>query len=117
MPTPSDLDFSRIPESGWITTGFTEDGQYRYDRHTLSDGRIVQRKVYVGEARLIERNRHLFEESHGKRFGDGRVVAEIPLNLFYRDFAPRLREGDKDFTKWWLNRDENRPWRSFRGTF
>lgn len=112
----SDLDFSRIPESGWVTVGFSADKTRRFDHHTLPDGRIVQRTVNLYETELLEQNRRKLADSEGKRFGDGRVVASIPMNLFYRDFAARLKEGDRDFTKWWLNRDENRPWRTFRGT-
>jgi hypothetical protein len=37
------------------------------------------------------------------------------LNVFYRDFASRLKDGDEDFMKWWLNGDGNRPYRTFRG--
>ena len=42
-------------------------------------------------------------------------VASVPLNKFYADFAPRLKEGDKDFGKWWLQKDENQPFRTRRG--
>lgn len=115
MTTSSDLDFTRIPESGWVTVGFSADGAFRYDRHTLSDGRIVQRTVNLVETELIERNKQRFNDSHGQRFGDGRVVASIPMNVFLRDFAPRLKEGDRDFNKWWLNNEQNRQWRTFRG--
>jgi hypothetical protein len=26
-----------------------------------------------------------------------------------------VSNGDKDFVKWWLNNDQNRPYRTFRG--
>lgn len=70
------------------------------------------------EEELLARNRESLNDSYGKRFSDtpiGTRVASIPLNIFYRDFAARLKEGDGDFVKWWLNHDQNRPYRTFRG--
>jgi hypothetical protein len=42
-------------------------------------------------------------------------MASIPLNVFYRDLAPRLKDGDADYVKWFLNNEQNRPYRTFRG--
>lgn len=67
------------------------------------------------EDELLARNRESFNDSHGKRFGDGKIIASVPLNVFYRDFAARLKDGDEDFVKHWLNSDQNRPYRTFRG--
>ena len=64
---------------------------------------------------MLEENRQLFDDSQTKRFGDGRVVGRIPMNVFYRDLAPRIKEGDEDFMKWFLNHGDNRPYRTFRG--
>jgi hypothetical protein len=42
-------------------------------------------------------------------------VGRIPLNKFFADLAPKMREGDKDHLKWWLNRDQNQPFRTKSG--
>jgi hypothetical protein len=42
-------------------------------------------------------------------------VGRIPLNKLYADLVPKMREGDKDHLKWWLNRDENAPFRTRSG--
>lgn len=70
------------------------------------------------EEELLARNQDSLNESHGKRFRDdaiGTRVASVPLNVFYRDLAPRLKDGDEDYVKWFLNSDQNRPYRTFRG--
>lgn len=70
------------------------------------------------EESLLKFNQESLNMSHGKRFADepiGTRVASVPLNVFYRDMAPRLKEGDQDFMKWFLNHDNNRPYRTFRG--
>lgn len=89
-------------------------------RHYLCQigGYVFRKTENLAESALLEANRVSFNDSHGKRFSNeaiGTKVASIPLNVFYRDFAARLKEGDSDFIKHWLNSDQNRPYRTFRG--
>lgn len=42
-------------------------------------------------------------------------VGRIPLNKLFSELAPKMREGDKDHLKWWLNREENQPFRTKSG--
>lgn len=85
----------------------------RYRLPFGEEGSFIIRTEYLAEDTLLEQNRQLLNESDGKSFGDGRVVARVPLNKLYQDFAGRWN--DADFTRWYLNRDENRPFRTFRG--
>jgi hypothetical protein len=117
LPT---LDPSRvnIPESAWELVEITEDFvRHRAPLERLPNGQVVyvQRTTPRAVAALLENNKRLLNESDGQRFGDGKVVGRIPLNVLYRDVAPRLKEGDRDFLPWFLDRDENRPFRTFRG--
>ena len=114
---PSLPDPSRIPDDQWEFEGVSPDGLRRHYVHWVNREKGVgfRKTENIVEEQLLENNRERFNESHGQRFGDGKVVASIPLNVFYRDFAPRLKEGDSDFMKWWLNNDQNRPYRTFRG--
>jgi hypothetical protein len=92
--------------------------EYRRSRLWIDDKSYIQRTEYLAEETLVESNRRAFDESQGKRFGDGRIVARIPLNVLFgsgSEIAARLKEGDRDHLKWFLNRDEARPWRRFRG--
>jgi hypothetical protein len=92
--------------------------EYRRSRLWIDEMSYVQRTEYLAEDRLVESNRQAFDDSLGKRFGDGRIVARIPLNVLYgskSEIAAKLRQGDRDHLKWFLNRGEARPWRRFRG--
>lgn len=114
---PTKIDPKRIPDDAWEFEGITPDGLGRtfifwVDKET---GTFIRKKENLVEQEILDFNKHQFDESQTKRFGDGQSVARMPLNVFYRDFAPRLKEGDKDFTKWWLNHEDNRPYRNFRG--
>lgn len=42
-------------------------------------------------------------------------VARTPLNKFYAELAPRLKQGDEDHARWFFNREENQPFRTKSG--
>lgn len=110
-------DPSRIPDDQWIFDGVSDDGLRRHYVYWIDreKGLGFRKTENLAEEELLARNRESLNDSHGKRFGDGKVIASIPLNVFYRDMAPRLKDGDEDYVKWFLNHDQNRPYRTFRG--
>jgi len=110
-------DPSRIPDDQWVFDGVSSDGLRRHYVYWVdkANGVGFRKTENLAEDRLLARNRESLNESHGQRFGDGKIVASVPLNVFYRDFAARLKEGDQDFVKWWLNHEQHRPYRTFRG--
>lgn len=114
------LDPSKIPDDQWTFEGLSSDGLRRhYVWVDPATGVGFRKTENLIEADLLEENRVSFNDSHGQRFRDdavGTKVASIPLNVFYRDFAKRLKDGDSDFVKYWLNSYDNRPYRTFRGT-
>lgn len=114
---PSLPDPSRIPDDQWTFEGVSSDGLRRHYVYWVdkANGVGFRKTENLVEEDLLAQNRERLNDSQGQRFGDGKVVASVPLNVFYRDFASRLREGDTDFMRWWLNNDENRPYRTFRG--
>jgi hypothetical protein len=119
-PMPSLPDPSRIPDDQWIFDGVSQDGLRRHYVYWVDKekGLGFRKTENLVEEELLARNRDSLNESYGKRFRDdpiGTRIASIPLNVFYRDLAPRLKQGDGDYVKWFLNSDQNRPYRTFRG--
>jgi len=113
-------DPSRIRDDQWEFEGMSQDGLRRHYVHWIDreKGLGFRKTENIVEDELLKFNKESLDNSYGKRFRDdaiGTKMASIPLNIFYRDLAPRLKDGDTDFIKNWLNRDENRPWRTFRG--
>jgi hypothetical protein len=109
-PEPSDASGS------WEV--FEVTPEYRRSRLWIDDRSYIQRTEYLAEETLVESNARAFDQSQGKRFGDGRIVARIPLNVLYgskSEIAVKLKQRDLDHLRWFLNRDEARPWRRFRG--
>ncbi len=114
---PSLPDPSRIPDDLWEFESLSSDGLRRHYVYWVdkASGLGFRKTENLVEDELLAQNRERLNESHGQRFGDGKIVASIPLNVFYRDVAPRLKDGDEDYVKWFLNHDNNRPYRTFRG--
>jgi hypothetical protein len=86
----------------------------------------VRRREFLADAELQTLNAEERNSRDSKRWGAGAGsekagnvplvrVGRIPLGKFYADLASRMREGDKDHLKWWLNRDENQPFRTKSG--
>jgi hypothetical protein len=110
-------DPARIPDELWEFDGISSDGLRRHYVYWVdkANGVGFRKTENLVESDLLETNRQRLNDSQTERFGDGRIIASVPLNVFYRDMAPRLKEGDDDYVKWFLNHQDNRPYRTFRG--
>lgn len=86
----------------------------------------VQKTEFLAEDDLVARNADERNEADGRRWGHGLgaekggnmpfvKVASIPLNKFFAELAPGLREGDRDHARWWLNNERNQPFRTRNG--
>lgn len=120
VPTPFQADPSRIPDDQWEYEGTSADGLRVHYIHWVDreKGIAFRKTENLVEESLLKFNAESLNMSIGKRFSDepmGTKMASIPLNVFYRDLAPRIKDGDKDFMRWFLNHDDNRPYRTFRG--
>lgn len=113
----SQADPSKIPDDQWEYEGQSSDGLRVHYIHWVDreKGVAFRKTENLAEPAMLEENMRLLNASQSQRFGDGKVISRVPLNIFYRDFASRMKDGDTDFMKWWLNRDQNRPYRTFRG--
>lgn len=118
-------DSINIPDDAWELVEVTEDFvRHRAVLERHADGTVmyVQKTVPRGLAGLLEANKREFADSHGKRFSDksaiGTKIASTPLNVLFdptNQIAEKLKQGDKDHLKYWLNSDDARPFRTFRG--
>lgn len=112
-----DPDKVNIPDDAWELVEVTEDFvQHRAVLERYADGTVtyVYRKKPRELTTMLENNRRLYDESSSKRFGDGRIVGRIPMNVLYQN-VHRLRDGDKDWLKWFLNHPDHKMYRTFRG--
>lgn len=83
--------------------------EYEYEKAT------IRKTEWYGEARFMEEAASLRKESDGQRFGDGKVVASVPMHVWAREIAPRVKDGNQSSLKRWLNASENAGFRTFRG--
>lgn len=113
-----DFDISKIRADSSDWELFEVTPTMRRYRLWLDENQYIIKTEYIEDEALIEQNKQLYNDSDGKRFGDGKVVARVPLNMLYSEqteLARRMKEGDPEHLKWWLNRDEARPYRTFKG--
>jgi hypothetical protein len=107
---------ARLPDSAWTPVETTAD--YVISETVIDiagQPTVARRTQYIADETLQAANAQEYADSEGKRWKDGRVVARVPLNKVLAEMGPYLRSGDRDFTRWWLNRPENLPFRTFRG--
>jgi len=111
------IDPSKIKDGGdWVLVEVTED--FRRWHLDLGNGQIIQRTEIIAPESFLAQNKEEYKETEGQKFGDFRKVGSVPLNLLYSSntqLAEKMKEGDQDHLKWWLNRDENLPFRTFKG--
>jgi hypothetical protein len=121
-------DSIHIDDDAWVLISMDEDWlTWEAPLERFHDGRVMyvrKREPRYVDALLAANKASLDEsETQKTRFGGdksvlARKVASIPLNVLFdprHQLAEKIKEGDRDHMKWWLNRDEARPWRSFRG--
>jgi hypothetical protein len=105
-----------LPDSAWTPYEVTEDYVRSFAMLDLGGQQVrAERCQYLADDLLQKANAHEYAESEGKRWGDGRVVARLPLNKWFSELRDHVRDGDKDHLNWWLNKPENKPFRTFRG--
>jgi len=87
----------------------------------------VQKTEFIGDDDIQSLNAAERNARDGKRWSSGAGsdkggnvpmvrVGRIPMNvLFGRGIAEKLTEGDDEHLRWWLNRDENQPFRTRSG--
>lgn len=103
-------------ESGdWRLVEFEPDTGLRRYELDLGNGTTIVRTEYYKTEELIEQNKQSLNDSTNKRWGDGKVVASIPLNTFFRELAPALNNHDPNYVKKWLNDSDNGAFRTFGG--
>ena len=88
---------------------------YHFFKH--QDGKIIFRTVTDYES-VIEDNERRYNESQvtHKRFGDGRLIANIPMHEYFKqELHKAAKEGNEGYIRKRLNDFDNRSFRTFPG--
>ncbi len=79
------------------------------------DGDNLHWRITYCSDDIVDSNRVAFNDSIGKKWGAGQIVASIPLNLYYEQLAEAQDQGDDRYVSAWLNDPDNRAFRTFWG--
>jgi hypothetical protein len=85
-----------------------------HPEHPDDPNMIAQCEVYRLDP-VFEANKKLLNDSQNKRFGDGQIVASIPMPFYFDKIVPMKKAGDDKGIKRLLNDSDFRNLRTFRG--
>jgi hypothetical protein len=113
----SNLAPSRFDGPWMLLSEQPEIGQRRWIRPDADDPNKWHVKTESWAPSLIaETNAEMLKASQGQRFGDGKVVARIPLaDLYGPKLGPAFKAGDQPYIRKFLNDPDNRHMRTFEG--
>jgi len=102
------------PPAGWRLVEYNES----YCRYEFDAGDwTIQKTEYREATRLLEENRRMFNDSSGRRWGDGDVIGSVPMPEYFRSgLAEANKQGDREFQRKWWNNPDNRKWRKREGS-
>src|SRR5215203_2429841 len=85
----------------WVLwEGEVAEGQFATCKQTIADS-------------ILEANKQSYNESEGKRFGDGQVIGGVPLEMFYSTLLEPTKNNDQKWLKKFYNDIDNRKFRKF----
>ena len=64
---------------------------------------------------ILDSNQEAFNSSAGQRWGDGKIVASIPMSEYFDKFVPARQAGDDKYIKKLLNDSDYSKFRRFGG--
>ncbi len=76
---------------------------------------LIHYKVVYCADDIVDCNRADYNASFGSRWGNGKIIASVPLNIYYEQLAAANNQGDDRFLSKWLNDVDNQAFRTFRG--
>lgn len=98
----------------WVLVEDTPD--YRRYELDMPDGQTILRTEHKNTEALLSQNLEIAKDNAGKRWGDGQIVARIPMNLYYSmGLAEASRQRDTAYIKKILEDPSNRALRTFEG--
>jgi hypothetical protein len=101
-----------------------KDGEWELFDHDFSSGRTVWRyddgqqvhfRTDYPVDQIVKDNAVARNEMAGQRWGEGKRIASIPLNVYFDQLNAAQEQDDQKFISKWLNDSDNRAFRTFDG--
>ena len=81
----------------------------------LDEGDKIRIRTVMPVDDLLDENAAMQTENLGKRWGDGAVVARVPMHVWQRQLAPAIHQDDKAYVSRWLNDSDHARFRTRGG--
>lgn len=82
--------------------------------HGESDGKFTIEEKSPDVSPTLDRNKEAYNDNSGRRFGEMKHVASIPLTVYWGLVREGITNDEKAFSRW-LNDSDNRFFRVFPG--
>jgi hypothetical protein len=80
------------------------------------DNCLVRKTECKGTETVLESNRELLKDSDGQRWGDGKIAARVPMNVWFSSgLAEANKQRDYKYMKKFYNDSDHRKYRTFKG--
>lgn len=95
---------------------------YNYDMVTgkstwrLFDGQATHFRTDYPVDNIIKSNEQAKSEMRGQKWGGGKRIASIPLNVYFDKLHEAQLQDDDKYVSKWLNDSDNAKFRTFEGT-
>lgn len=66
--------------------------------------------------RIVNNNKIARQNNAGTRWGDGKIVASVPLDVLHSKLQGAIEQGDQKYLKRFLNDSDNAAWKRREGT-
>lgn len=86
--------------------------EWYVDEHS---DQVITRRYSPGMDDLLERNKAALDASQHQRWGDGRIAASVPREIFEKHLWHAFVNDDHAYIKRFLNDPDNRAFRTFKG--
>jgi hypothetical protein len=97
----------------WVMVGDNES--YRHWELDLGD-RIIRKSECKHVWKLLEDNQREMNENAGRRWGDGKSIGSVPMNVYFQSgLAQANQQRDWNFVKRFWNDPDNKKLRKFPG--
>lgn len=81
----------------------------------LDEGSKIRIRTVAPVDNMLDMNAEAAANSLNTRWGDGKVVARLPMHVWQRQLAPAINEGDEKYVRRWLNDSDHAKFRTRAG--
>jgi hypothetical protein len=106
---------SEVYDGEWQLLSYDPEAGVRKWLMAVDENNFIVKTETLVPSLLAEENARLLADNEGKKWGEGRVFARVPLHIKFGELHEPTQQQDHKWLKKWYNDPDNRAWRIFPG--